>query len=122
MRNSIAAGRRLATRIVFAQAGVSLLVALLFLAQGTRPATGALAGGMLVALGTVLLAARMFRGNAISGPMAFWGLLLGTLLKWILLAGGLISLLSVWRLPPLAVITGFTAALLVHLAGLWFKE
>jgi ATP synthase protein I len=112
----------MATRIVFAQAGVSLLMALLFLAQGWRPATGALAGGMLVALGTTLLAARMFRGDAISGPMAFWGLLLGTLLKWILLVGGLISLLAVWRLPPLAVITGFTAALLVHLAGLRFKE
>ncbi len=122
MRNSIAAGRRLATRIVFAQTGVSLLMALLFLAQGSRPATGALAGGLLVAAGTILLAARMFRGDAISGPMAFWGLLLGTLLKWILLAGGLISLLGVWRLPPTAVITGFTAALLVHLAGLRFKE
>lgn len=122
MRNSIAAGRRLATRIVFAQTGVSLLMALLFLAQGWRPATGALAGGLLVAVGTLLLAARMFRGDAISGPTAFWGLLLGTLLKWVWLAGGLISLLGVWRLPPLAVVTGFTAALLTHLAGLRFKE
>jgi len=122
VRNSIAAGRRLATRIVFAQAGVSLLIALLFLAQGWRPATGALAGGLLVAVGTALLAARMFRGAALSGPMAFWGLLFGTLLKWIWLAGGLIGLLGVWRLPPLAVITGFVAALLVHLAGLRFKD
>ena len=97
-------------------------MALLFLAQGWRPATGALAGGLLVTAGTVLLAARMFRGTAISGAMAYWGLLLGTLLKWVLLVGGLISLLSVWRLPPLAVITGFTAALLVHLAGLLIKE
>ena len=54
--------------------------------------------------------------------MWFWGLLLGTLLKWIWLAGGLIALLGVWRLPPLAVVTGFTVALLVHLAGLRFKE
>jgi ATP synthase protein I len=97
-------------------------MALLFLAQGSRPATGALAGGLLVSAGTILLAARMFRSDAISGPTAFWGLLLGTLLKWILLVGGLISLLGVWRLPPLAVVTGFTAALLVHLAGLRFKE
>lgn len=97
-------------------------MALLFLAQGTRPATGALAGGLLVTVGTMLLAARMFRSEAISGPMAFWGLLLGTLLRWILLAGGLISLLGVWRLPPMAVITGFTAALLMHVAGLRFKQ
>lgn len=97
-------------------------MALLFLAQGWRPATGALAGGLLVAVGTALLAARMFRADAISGPIAFWGLLLGTLLKWIWLAGGLIALLGVWRLPPLAVVTGFTVALLVHLAGLRFKE
>ncbi|UXI68738.1 ATP synthase subunit I [Tahibacter amnicola] len=122
VRNSIAAGRRLAARIVFAQTGVSLLMALVFLAQGARPATGAFAGGMLATCGTALLAARMFVGEAISGQGAFWGFLLGTVLKWLLLAGGLVALLGVWRFPPLAAITGFVAATLVNLAGLRFKD
>ncbi|HVJ62201.1 MAG TPA: ATP synthase subunit I [Tahibacter sp.] len=122
MRNSIAAGRRLAARIVIAQAGVSLLMALVFLAQGWRPATGAFAGGALVLIGTTLLAARMFADPAQGAGLAFFRFIAGTALKWLVTIGGLYALIGVWELPPLPVLAGFTATLLVNLLGLRFKE
>jgi ATP synthase protein I len=122
VRNTIAAGRRLAARIVIAQAGVSLVVALLFLAQGWRPATGAFAGGVLVLFGTALFAARMFAGDNLGAGLALFRFFTGTALKWLVLLGGLSVLLALWRLPALPVLAGFGAALLVNLMALQFKD
>jgi ATP synthase protein I len=122
VRNSIAAGRRLAARIVIAQAGVSLLMALVFLAQGWRPATGAFAGGALVLIGTALLAARMFADPAQGAGLAFFRFIAGTALKWLVVLGGMYALIGVWALPPVPVLSGFVAALLVNLLGLRFKD
>jgi ATP synthase protein I len=122
VRNSIAAGRRLAARIVIAQAGVSLLMALAFLAQGWRPATGAFAGGALVTIGTALLASRMFADQVQGAGLAFFRFLVGTGLKWLVVLGGLYALIGLWALPPVPVLAGFVAALLVNLFGLRFKE
>lgn len=122
VRNSIAAGRRLAARTVLAQAGVSLGVALAFLAQGWRPATAALAGGMLVAAGNALLALRMFADPGQRAGLALFRFLAGTALKWLVMIGGMVALLALWRFPPAAVIAGFGAALVVNLLALRFKD
>jgi len=97
-------------------------MALVFLAQGWRPATGAFAGGALVLIGTTLLAARMFADPAQGAGLAFFRFIAGTALKWLVTIGGLYALIGVWELPPLPVLAGFTATLLVNLLGLRFKE
>lgn len=104
------------------QLGVSLLVALAFLAQGWRPATAAFAGGALVAIGTALFAARTFAGTAPAAQSALLGLIAGMLLKWLLLVGGLIALLALYRLPAAPVIAGFCAAQLANLVAWRFKD
>jgi len=122
VRNSIAAGRRLAARLVLVQLGVSLLVALLFLAQGLRPATGAFAGGMLVTAGTALFATRVFSTAAPGARSALFGFIAGTLLKWMLVCGGMYALLVFCQLPVLPVIAGLCAALLANLVAWRFKD
>lgn len=97
-------------------------MALVFLAQGWRPATGAFAGGALVLVGTALLAARMFADPAQGAGLAFFRFIAGTALKWLVILGGMYALIGVWALPPLPVLAGFVAALLVNLTGLRFKD
>lgn len=122
MRNSIAAGRRLAARTVLIQAGVSLGVALVFLAQGWQAAATAFVSGILVAAGNALLAVRMFADPGQRADLALFRFLTGTALKWLVVIGGMVALLGSWRLPPVAVIAGVGAALMINLLALRFKE
>ena len=62
MQNSIAAGRRLAIRVVAAQAVATALVAAGFAWRGWDDALAVLAGGGTVVLGTAVLALRLFAG------------------------------------------------------------
>ena len=112
----------MAARLVAVQLGVSFLLALLFLAQGLRPALAALAGGGLVAAGTALFAARLFAQPAPQARGALLGFIAGTALKWLALLGGLYALLGVLQLPPLPVLAGFAAVLLSHLAAARFSD
>ncbi len=120
MLNSPASGRRLALRIVLLQLAVALLVGVVFLALGRREAVSAATGALLVALGTALMSARMFSGIASAG-LALSRLLMGTLLKWIVIVGGLVVILFHYKLPPLAAVTGLVAAYAVHLLAFRFK-
>ena len=118
--NTLAAGRRLAARLLVAQLGLALLVGLIFLLQGRRAAFAAIAGAALVALGTALLASRaLVRG----GPMeVLTRVLMGTLLKWLVVLGGLYLLLGRWHLPPLPALVGVIVALAANVLALRFKE
>ncbi|HEY1150060.1 MAG TPA: hypothetical protein VGF27_15880 [Pseudoduganella sp.] len=120
MLNSLASGRRLALRIVMCQVGVAALVGLVFLVQGRREALAAAAGALVVALGNALLGARAFAGMHGAG-MALGRLLMGMVLKWIVVIGGMGMILVQMRLPPLAAITGLAAAYAVHLLAFRFK-
>ena len=122
VRNSIAAGRRLATRIVLAQAAVSLVLGTVFFVQGWQHSVGIYAGGCVVMLGNALLAARMFASPTQSAGLAMFGFVVGTAMKWIVMVGGIYALIGVWQLPAGAVIAGLTAALLVNLMALRFKD
>ena len=127
----------MAARLVTVQLGVSFLLALLFLAQGLRPALAALAGGGLVVAGTALFAARLFANGSLSTGIlaaaidframrpargALLCFIAGTALKWLVLLGGLYALLGVLQLPPLPVLAGFAAVLLSHLAAARFSD
>ncbi|MEO7199719.1 MAG: ATP synthase subunit I [Dokdonella sp.] len=122
MRNSIAAGRRIATRLVLTQGAVALLLALLFSVSSLSAAMGAFAGSSLIMLGTALLAARAFAPDTRRGGTALTRMVAGLLLKWVIVLGGLFLLLVHWRLPPGPVVIGLVAALLVNLMALRFNN
>lgn len=86
---------------------------LIFLTQGRRAALSALAGGLLVALGNALLAARLFAGMGAGASLARF--LAGMLLKWVAVLGGLFLILVRWHLPPAPAIAGLVLALAVNL-------
>ena len=118
MQNSIAAGRRLALRVVLAQAGATLLVAAGFLLGGWQSALGVLAGGGVVTLGTAMLALRMFAAGPSTAGTVLARMIVGNLLKWIVIGVGLYLLLAKAGLPGGPVIAGVIAALLPQLLGL----
>ena len=102
------------------QLAVAMLAGLAFLVLGRREAMSAVAGAVIVALGTALLSARFFSGLSGAG-MALSRLLTGMILKWIVIVGGLIMILFQFKLPPLAAITGLVAAYAVYLLAFRFK-
>lgn len=114
MDNSLAAGRRLAFQVVLAQAAAAVVVGLLFLARGEASALGAFGGSGVVALGTALLALRVFRPPLARGAVTMRRFALGTLLKWVVVLGGLFLILVRVRLPPVPVLVGAGAAMAVN--------
>ena len=120
MLNSLASGRRLALRIMWLQFAAALVVGLVFLMLGRREAVSAAAGAAIVAAGTALMSARLF--SEISGAGVVLGrLLMGVVLKWIIIIGGLTAILVKFKLPPRAAITGLVAAYVVNLFAFRFK-
>lgn len=122
MDNSLAAGRRLAKQVIAAQVAVAIVAGLGFLLRGAPAAIAALAAGLVVALGTAVLALPVFV-PALAGPGATVArFAVGTLLKWIVVIVGLYLIIAYWRLPPVAALVGLVAALLVNLVMLGFKR
>lgn len=113
MLNSIAAGRRLAIHVVLAQAGMTLLVAAGFLAQGWRSGLGVLLGGGVVALGTAVLAMRVFAAGPTGAGATLARLIAGNLLKWIVIGAGLYVALAKAGLPGLPVLAGVLVTTLI---------
>ncbi|MBU6199208.1 MAG: ATP synthase subunit I [Xanthomonadaceae bacterium] len=118
MQNSIAAGRRLAVRVVLAQAIVTVLVAAGYGLRGWNESLAVLAGGGVVALGTAVLALRLFAGAPAAAGTVLARLIVGNLLRWCVIGVGLYLALVVARLPGLPVLAGVVAALMPQLLGL----
>jgi len=118
--NSLDAGRRLALRTVLLQLAVAAMVGAVFLLKGHREAVAAAAGAFTVAPGTALISVQVF-GRLVGGAAAFARLLLGMLLKWAAVVGGLGLILFQYKLPPLAAVTGLVAAYAVYLLAFRFK-
>lgn len=118
MQNSIAAGRRLAFRVVCVQLGFALVAAVGFLFEGVRAALAALSGGCVVAAATGILAVRLFAPGPGSAATVFGRLLVGNLLKWGVVALGLYLAMVKAALPALPVMCGVVAALVPQLLGL----
>lgn len=122
MENSLPANRRLAKQVVLLQVAAASAAGLAFLLQSGVSALAALAAGLLVAVGTGLMALRLF-GQALAGPGATAArLVVGMLLKWIVVIVGLYLILVYWRLPAIPALVGLVAALLVNLVVLGFKR
>lgn len=121
MNNSLAAGRRLAFQVVLAQVAVAIIVGALFFFGGAASGFAALGGGLVVAIGTTLLALRVFRPSLASGTVTMRRFALGTLLKWLVVLGGLFLILVRLKLPPLPAMVGLGAAVLVNMLALRFN-
>ena len=124
MQNSIAAGRRLAFRVVCAQLVATLAAAAGFLLQGGTAALGALSGGGVVVAATSVLALRMFAAGPSPAAAVFARLIVGNLLKWAVVGLGLYLALVKAGLPAMPVLCGLIAALVPQLLGLheWFSR
>ncbi|HEY9112915.1 MAG TPA: ATP synthase subunit I [Rhodanobacteraceae bacterium] len=121
MDNSLAAGRRLAVQVVLAQAAAAIIAGLLFLVRGATSALGAFGGGGVVAIGTALLALRVFRPSPARGAVTLRRFALGTLLKWVVVLGGLFLLLVRLHLPLVPVVVGAGTAMAVNWLVLRFE-
>lgn len=120
MDNSLAAGRRLAAYVVLAQVAAAIAAGLLFWIGGAASAVAALASGLVVALGNALLALRVFRPPLAAGTITMQRFALGTLLKWLVVLGGLFLILVRMRLPPVPALVGAGVATLVNWLALRF--
>jgi ATP synthase protein I len=118
MQNSIAAGRRLALRVVGAQTLVTIVVAAGFLLQGWQSSLGVLSGGFTVTLATAILALRVFAAPPAAAGVVMARFIVGNLLKWGVIALGLYVAMVKAGLPGFAVMIGVVAALLPQMLGL----
>lgn len=119
MLNSVVASRRLAQRAAASQALATLLVALGWWWQSPQAALAALVGGGALTVGSWASARVALGGGVVPAGAAFVRLLAGLALKWLLVIGGLVVGLGMYRLPPLPLVTGVMgAALGMALAGL----
>ena len=112
--NSAAAGRRLALRAMAYQMVAVLLVALVFLIQGVSAALAALLGGASVVLGSALAANVALGGGVVPARLAFFRLVLGTGIKWLVVVTIFALALGVGRLPPLPLLAGLAVALIAY--------
>ena len=110
MLNSAAAGRRLALRVMAIQVIATLLTAMVCLMIGPRAALAALAGGGAMTLGSLAAAWGAFGGGVVGAGTALGRLLLGTAVKWLVVALGLYLAMAVWRLPAVPVLAGAAMA------------
>lgn len=121
MDNSLAANRRLAVQVVLAQAAAAILIGLPFLAGGEVSALGALGGALVVTAGTGVLAFRVFAPPVAPANVMLLRFALGTLVKWLVVLGGLFVMLAHLRMPLLPVLAGVGAAMLVNWLVLRFN-
>ncbi len=118
MRNSLAAGRQLAARVVLTQVGATALVAVAFAWRGWSDALGVMAGGTAAVVGTILLAWRLFAGPPVAAGLVLMRLFVGNVLRWCAIGTVLYLAMVKAALPPLPVLAGLMAALLPQMAGL----
>ena len=108
--NSAAEGWRQALRVVAFQAVAALLTAAACFLLGPDAALAALVGGGSMALGSLLAAWGAFGGGVAGAGTALGRLLLGTALKWLVVAGGLYLAMALWRLPAVPALAGAAMA------------
>ena len=120
MLNSAAEGWRQALRVVAFQAVATLLTAAACQVLGPRSALAALVGGGAMALGSLLAAWGASGGGVAGAGTALGRLLLGTALKWIVVAGGLYLAMAVWRLPAVPALAGAAIAAAAFVVSMKF--
>lgn len=108
--NVTARGKRLSLKFAAIQLASTGLAALVFLmASGWNAARSAVVGGLIIALGTLVFAWRLFATDwpAASAARGFYA---GELLKWIWVVGAFALALTRGGMEPLPLLIGLLAA------------
>jgi F0F1-type ATP synthase assembly protein I len=112
-------GKRLALKFALVQlacASVAAIVCLGF--GGLNSARSALVGGVIIAVGTLVFASRMF-ASAWPAVDAARGFYFGEMLKWIWVIGALWLALTRGGFEPLALLIGMIAAQFGFWLAIW---
>ena len=110
---------RLVVRVVLLQTGCTLAVASVFLVlKGSLAGLAALAGGLIVALGSLLLGWRMFKPGVAGAATLSTAMYVGVAMKWLWFMLALYVVLAQWKLPAGPLLIGLLAAQVSHWAAL----
>ncbi len=110
MRNSIAHGWRIANRTTLLQLGAAIAAAAVCAPFGARAAVAALAGGVIIALGSWLFALRLYGQGIATARNVLRSAWLAQLVKWLWLCAALYVAIAVVKLPFPGLIVGVMAA------------
>jgi ATP synthase protein I len=107
--------RRLAFGVVLGQAGVTVMAALVALGvAGRMAAVSALLGGGIATVGSLAMAALVFRSAAANAPRIVAAFYVGEAAKLAVVVALFVVVLRVVRVVPLAMLAGFAATYLVY--------
>jgi len=112
-------GKRLVLRVVLLQTGCTIIVACLFYAlRDSRAGVAALAGGLIVALGSALFGWRMFKPGVAGAAKLGSAMYSGVALKWCWFALALYVALARFKLDAAPLLVGLVVAQLGYWVGL----
>jgi F0F1-type ATP synthase assembly protein I len=119
MSDGLVRGRRLVLRVVLVQTGCALVVASLFLVfKGSRAGLSALAGGLIVAVGSALFGWRMFKPGIAGGATLTTAMYAGVGLKWMWFVLALYLTIARLKLDVAPLLIGMVAAQVSYWAAL----
>jgi len=119
MSDVLVRGKQLVVRVVLLQTGCTLLVAFLFLVfGGSRASLAALAGGLIVALGSALFGWRLFKPGVAAAAALGTAMYAGVALKWLWFMLALYFVFARLRLEVAPLLIGMVAAQLGYWAAL----
>lgn len=112
-------GYRLVVRVVLLQTGCALLVGFLFLVfKGSSAGLAALAGGLIVALGSAVFGWRAFAPGIAGAATLSTAMYVGVALKWLWFGLALYVALARLKLEAEPLLIGLVAASLGYWGGL----
>jgi ATP synthase protein I len=119
MSDVLVRSKRLVVRIVLLQTGCTLTVASVFLVfKGSRAGLAALAGGLIVALGSALFGWRMFKPGIAGAAALSTAMYAGVALKWLWFMLALYLAFARLKLDVAPLLIGMTGAQLGYWVGL----
>jgi len=119
MSNAPVRGYRLVLRLVLLQVGCALLTASLYFGlRGSSSGLAALAGGLIVAVGSGLFGWRVFAPGIADAVTVSRAMYVGVALKWVWFMLALYVALARLKLEPVPLVVGLAAAQLGYWVGL----
>jgi ATP synthase protein I len=119
MSDVLAGGKRLVVRVALLQMACALLVAAVFLVvKGGAAGLAALAGGLIVVIGSAVFGWRMFGPGVAGAATLTRAMYAGAALKWLWFMFAVYVALARLKLPSGPLLTGLAAAQLGYWLGL----
>lgn len=119
MDNSIAAGKRVARRVLVAQLVAASIAAICgLLLASPAVASAVLVGGLIVAGGNAVFAWRLFVSGVAPVKTVLHSVYVAEVFKWLWTLLWLVVAMALWKLPALPLILGMIAAQLAFFLSL----